>query len=366
MELNLETVNKMRAAQGLEPLTELPGAGGAVTETPEEIEAKRLLAEKGGAVETPEQLEAKRKAAEEKAKENPELSDEQLLKLLNGRGIKVDSLETLKAPIEQVDPVKLAEKRDADELAFGLTKGLFNKKEYEQFVADTQDPQDFVYAQYHAEAKAEDPELTDDDIQAEFLQKYGLNLAAESRQYKRGVKEINTLANVLLKEKYGKIYDAKGAFSAHEESAKTTSDRQKKIADAAPAYKKDLDEVFAEMKKIPFKFGDTDTYEVDTVEASLNEIKSYMQEDKYALPKIEGGYSKEALKAEAFATFLYKNFPTIAQEVANQHLKKHMAGVRGIPLLGGSSQKQETVELTESQKKMVEMYKQQKEKETAN
>jgi hypothetical protein len=354
--MDLEVVNKVRQMQGMEPLTELPKdvENPAATPTAEEIEAKRIADEATATIATAA-AEAEKKKNQDKPTPDadPELSDDQLIKLLAKKGITVASVEELKKPAAPPDPAKEAELREANELAYGLQKGLFNKKDYDGFVHDSQSPQDFVYAQYHAEAKADDPELTDEDIQSEFLSKYGLDAEPGTRKHKRGTKEINTIAESLLKQKYGKIYEAKSSFSSHEKETTTAAQDEAKVVAESPTYQKDVDEIFTSLKKIPVKFSDTESVEVDAIEESLNAFKVAVLKPEFVKKKILAGYTKEQLKEEIFAGFLYKNFPAIAQQVANQHLLKHSAGTKGIPNLGCSTRKEvgETIQLTDAQKK---------------
>lgn len=347
--MDLEVVNNVRKMQGLEPLTELPKEGEVTTTQPtaEEIEAKRIADEAAA------KLEKEKNQENPNPDTDPELSDEQLLKLLAKKGITASSFEDLKKPAAPTDPAKEAELREANELAFGLTKGLFNKKDYDGFIHDSQDPQDLVYAQYHAEAKAEDATLSDDEINEEFLSKYGLDAEPGTRKHKRGTKEINTIAESLLKQKYGKIYEAKSAFSTHEKESTETAQNEAKVTATIPTYQRDVDEIFASLKKIPVRFSDTESVEVDAVEESLNAFKLAVLKPDFVKKRILAGYTKEQLKEEIFAGFLYKNFPAIAQQVANQHLFKHSAGTKGIPNIGGFARKEvgDAVELTDAQKK---------------
>lgn len=346
--------------QGMEPLTELPKdvENPAATPTAEEIEAKRIADE---AAATAAEAEKKKNQDKPLTHADPELSDDQLIKLLAKKGITAASLEELKKPAAPPDPEKEAELREANELAYGLQKGLFNKKDYDGFIHDSADPQNFVYAQYHAEAKADDATLTDEEIHEEFLSKYGLDAEPGTRKHKRGTKEINTIAQSLLQQKYGKIYDAKSAFSNHEKESTETDQNDAKVLAAAPTYQKDVDEIFTALKKIPVKFSDTESVEVDAVQESLDAFKVAVMKPDFIRKKILSGYTKEQLKEEIFAGFLYKNFPTIAQQVANQHLLKHSAGTKGIPNLGGAARKEvgETIQLTDAQKKAKEIHEKQ-------
>lgn len=361
--MTLAEVNNMRKIQGLEPLTELPqeGAGDNGGETAEQKEAKRLADEEAARV------EAEKKKNQGNTEEDKELSDEELLKLLGKRGITAASIEDLKTLPAPADPAKVAEQREADELAFALNNGLFTKKEYEGFIKDTQDPEELAYAQYHTEAKAEDKDLTDDEIRAEFVTKYGLDAQPGTRLHKQGVKALNTISDSLLKQKYGKIYDAKSAFSIHEKNTLTTKETETKVLAGAPVYKRDIDEIFNDLKKIPFKFSDAESVEIPVMQEYLDELKTVFLNPENVKSKILSGYTKERLKEEAMAAFLYKNFPYLAKEIANQHIAKHSAGTKGIPLIGGRTRKEEQEgELTPAQKTMKEIVAKEAAKAAAN
>ena len=87
----------------------------------------------------------------------PTLSDEEAFALMSEKtGRKIASWDDLKekaAPTED-DKKKLQDARDADKLSFGLKQGLFNRNQYESFIADSKNPKDLVYQRELAEAKA--------------------------------------------------------------------------------------------------------------------------------------------------------------------------------------------------------------------
>lgn len=358
--MDLEVVNRMRIAQGLEPLTELPKENEPVL-TAEQIEAKRV-SDEAAAKATPE---AGKETKPVTGAEAADLSDDQLLALLQKRGVTATSFEDLKPKAAAPDPAREAELREANELAFGLTKGLFNKKDYDDYIRESQNPQDFYYAQYHADSKVEDPDMTDAEIHTEFLAKYGLDAEPGTRRHKWGTKEINTISDSLLRQKYEKIFQAKDAFSTHEKDALSSSQNAAKIASAAPQYKTDVESIFVELEKIPFKFSDTETYEVAVMKEHLDEMKAIMMTPEMAKSKILSGYEKTKMKEEVFAAFLYKNFPYLVREISNQHMSKHAAGTRGIPPITGGKKEVEGPVLTEAQQKYRALSEAQKQRETA-
>lgn len=334
---SLETVNKERERLGLPALdklaTEAKPTEASTTPVENVVESEKT----------------------EKPPVNAELSDEQLLELLKKRNIKVPTAEQ-----EVVKtPEQISEEREAQKLSYGLTKGLFNKKDYETFVTDSNSKESIVFAQYLQEAKAEDPALTDDEIKEEFVSKYGLDAEPNTRKNKRGQEEINLISEKILKNKHKKIFEADSAFSQYEDQAKEASEYQKNITSKAPAYKQTIEDVFGDLKKITAKFkqddsGDEESYDVDLVAENINSLK-----EKYLQPiaienAINAGLSKEVIARAAYNEMLASNFPYIAKEMINQALRKKQAGVKGIipPMNSKKAIEENDKKLTPQQRQM--------------
>jgi hypothetical protein len=334
--LTLEQTNRIRATQGLEPLTELPQETSPVAEKP---------------------LEAKPADVKDKpnppAESIPEVDEQTVLKFLAERGISVGSVNDLNKPVTEADLAKEAEERENAKLTFGLNKGLFNRKTHEQFILDRNSKQDLVFAHYVAEAKKEDPELTDEEIQTEFAEKYGLSSEPNTRKHKRGQEEINLLGDLILQKKYASIYKLDNEFDQHESQVKGQREVENKIKLQAPAYKKDIEDVFGELKKISHKYADDEQYELEASEESLNDLKAKFLDSNYASQKILQGYTKEQLKDTAFTAYLSQNWPTLVKKMAEQIAFKKEKGVRGIvPVSTQSPQAQDQV--SEQNKKVIQ------------
>ena len=353
----LHAMNQARKLNGLEPLTELPsktpsggGAPAPTGKTPEEIEQERIAAE------------AEKNKGAGGNNEPSELDDTALLELLGKRGIKVSSLEDLKTKDPEEDPILTAEKLDAAKLTYGLEKGLFNKKTYDNYISDSKDPHHLVFADFYADAKKNDPNLTDEEIQAEFREEYGLDSETTSRKFLRGKKDLDVRAEKIMNEKYGKVLSLDSEFKSHQETRKTESDRRKTILAKTPQYKKDIQAAFGDLKKITTKFSDTESYEATILDEHINEIMDDFLKPEAAERMIEEGYTPEKLKGVAFNVLLSKKFPVIANELIKQALLKNQKGAHGIPegnTLGGNGGEEK--DLTEGQK----LYKSLNEKEQA-
>lgn len=327
--------------KGEEPLTELPSEEGNVG-----------TGNEGGSGESGQQ---KTVVSEDKNKvdEPAPITDDIILKYLQQKGISVNSLDDLNKPATEADIAKQAEDRENAKLTYGLNKGLFNRKTHEQYILDKSNKQQLVFAQYYQDAKKEDPELSDEDIQSEFASKYGLDSEPNTRKHKRGLQEIEILGDIILKNKYQNIYKLDGEYDIYEKQTLTQKEFERKLLSEAPNYKKTVDDVFGELKKITTKFSDDESYDVDILDDAIISLKEKFLDKNFLSQKISEGYTKEELKEVAFTALLKQNWPLIAKEIANQAILKQQKGVKGIMPIGGQKNNDGN-ELSEKQKAVLQ------------
>jgi hypothetical protein len=282
------------------------------------------------------------------------LTDDAVLKFLQEKGISVNSLADLNKPLTEVDLAKQADDRESAKLTYGLNKGLFNRKTHEQFILDKSNKQQLVFAQYYQDAKKEDAELTDEDIQSEFATKYGLDSEPDTRKYKRGQQEIDILSDIILKNKYQNIYKLDTEFDSYEKQTTTQKEFERKLLVEAPVFKKHIDDVFGELKKITTKFSDDESYDVEVLDDALNSLKEKFLDKDYVTQQISKGYTKEEIKDIAFTALLRQNWPVIAQEIVKQALYKQQKGVKGITPVGPQQKLQGNDALSDKQKMVLD------------
>jgi hypothetical protein len=333
---DLEKVNIARKSLGLEPLEKL------ANETPAPEENKNP---ENPGVPNPEN------------KENPtpppvvgELTNEQLVELLGKRGITVSSLDDLKPKDPQKTPQELADEEEAEKLAFGLTKGLFKKSDYESFITDNHSQVELVFANFEAEAKADDPTLTPEEIREEFEAKYGLNAEVGTRQHKRGAKELAVIAKELLKSKHSKIYEAENKFAGHKATANSQAEYNRNIIAKTPQYKADVEEAFSSAKKI--------AEGIEIPEESVTEIKNLFLESKFVEAQIKNGFTKEQIAHQVKAAVYSKNMEFILKRNADLAVDAHKAGAKGIVPIGTERKEQDTnkKQLTPAQQQEYDRY----------
>lgn len=234
---------------------------------------------------------------------------------------------------EEVEAKK--DKRENDKVAYALSNGKFTKKQYEKYIADTSNPQALVLAQYTTEQKAIDPELSDEEILSEFNSKFGLDNETDSRQHKRGLKEIGLLAEIILNQNYKSIIGIDSEFDAHETEQLTANQIKAKVIAEAPAYKQDVEAIYESLKTITIPFGTDKSYSVALPQLLIDALKEKELVTEYAESQIKGGYTKEDKANTARMALIFNNLPMVIQSIADQINEGRVAGAKGIPALNG-------------------------------
>lgn len=329
--------------------------------TQEELDAEKKIADDALAA------EAKKKEDEQKALLDAEkdklpkaqLTDEELLAIASQRsGRQIKSWDELKEAPTEEEIKKKEENRDSEKLSYGLKKGLFNKNQYESFIADSKNPTSLIYNRELAEAKKEDPAWDEDkekDFKDEFDERFGLTLDPTSAKFKRGQRELLTMADSLLKKEYGSIYQLDNEFSKHENEINSIQAQKQKVLTTAPIYKEDALKAVASVSSIEFTFGE-EKYPIAVPAEAIKEVTDLLLDNEFTTNQILKGYSAEELKQVAHNYILAKNYADLAFLAAKQYRQKHEKGVRGIPE-GGKLEKQEESTLTEKQQKAIDHFK---------
>lgn len=337
---DLEKVNIARKALGLEPIDKLV--------TPETIEEKKdpvLPTEK------PKEGEADPK----NPTPNPppvtgELTNEQLIELLGARGIKISSLDDLKQKDPQKTKEEIAEEEEAEKLTFGLTKGLFKKADYESFITDNNAKVELVFNQFSAEAIADDPTLTPEEIRIEFEEKYGLDAEVGTRKHKRGAKEIEVISRELMKAKHPKIYEAENKYSSFKQNSHAEAEYNKNIIAKTPEYKSNVEEAFSIARKI--------SEGIELPDEAVTELKNIFLDPKFAEAQIRSGFTKEQIVQQVKAGLISKNLPFVLQRNADLAVIAHKAGVKGIIPVGSEKRNEDPnkPKLTPNQQQEYDKY----------
>lgn len=348
-------IDKTRALNNLPPLTDEEFAslsGNGHSEEEKELQQKKVNEE----IEAKKKEEEELKAKLEKEKVIPitkeivEPTDDEVLAMIEKRtGRKIASWDELKPKAEEIDEEKAKEDREADKLSWAFKNKKFKQKDYENFITVSKDPKKLVYELRLQAALKDDPTLDEKVFQEEFDEEFGLDQKPETRRYKNGQETLTQIANSVLKSSFAPIYTLDQEYTQHEKLQNQKREREQKIKEGAPIFKQNLDKLKSELKKIPVTVSESESYEVEALDDSINRVIAMMSNPDWAENKILQGYTYEDLKNVARTTVIAENFPMLAKEVAKQYALKNAAGTKGILKIDGVGEKDD-FELTEEQK----------------
>jgi hypothetical protein len=266
----------------------------------------------------------------------PELTEEEVLKFLSKKsGKEVKSVAELFKTQEPTaeDKEKQAEEREGKKVAYGLENGIITKKQFESFIAATSDPKALVFKQYFQEQKESDETLTEERAQEEFDEKFGLNTEEDSRKHKRGLKEINVLAETIIRKEFKSVFELDEKFNQHENTISTTAQESQMLSEKTPFFTKDIQEVATQLKKLPVSVtvdGIVTEYSLDIDDDIIQKYVGIMATPENASKYIKENYTKERLENEIRAAITIENMNGIVSAIVQRDRIKNQAGIRGV------------------------------------
>ena len=264
-----------------------------------------------------------------------DIDDDKLKKALAKKlGIAIEDVDAYLKPKEkdvtEEDKIKLKEERENKKIAFALQSGKISKKEIDSYVADTNDLEKVVYNHYKAQQLEIDPELTVAEIDAAFDEKYGLTYDKESRQFKAGQKDLSFIAESIIKQKHANYLSIDNEFNAHEESEATAQRTIQEISAKTPQFRKDIDDVKAELKTLKINLANNESYSIELEDELLDSYTQKMLTPEYAKKVISQGYTKDGIRDTIKFAVIADNLDSIIQGVVNADRLKNQAGLRGV------------------------------------
>lgn len=256
--------------------------------------------------------------------------------LKDKKGKEVVSLDEILNPKKEPTPDEIeaaAQQRENDKVAYALSQGIFNKKEFQSYIEDSNNKKDLVFEAYKAMAKKEDPALTDKEIEEEFKDKFNLEAAPDSRLFKQGQAELNLFGDNLIRQKHGKIIGFDNEYNNIEKGNLSAQAEKTLILSKAPVYKKDVEEVYSTLKNLSVPING-ENFEIEIPKEAIEKQLANQLSDNYAASKIKTGWDKEDLKRDAILSLVAGNFEVLVGKAVTAYNLKHAAGSHGIPPKG--------------------------------
>lgn len=201
-----------------------------------------------GKVETPSTETPSTPAAETpKPQEQKELSDDELLSLLQKRGIKLPE-----------EKKKTEDEEEAEFIAYGTAAGKLKVDDYvdAKKLKDVKDS-DLVYQEFAAKLKGKDKHITEDKIQAKFDKKFGDEIMDETDNPKIVYDDdlISEEATKIREQRFAPINTLKNEFGQHSKAQQFEKQVQTE-------FKRDIEKNVSD--KVVVKHGNVDyTIELD-------------------------------------------------------------------------------------------------------
>lgn len=300
----------------------------------------------------------KANAGKNKTTSAVELTDEQLFEIASKKaGRKITSWADLQLSPTAEEEKKKQDQKEAEKLAWGLKAGKFNKKQFENYTTASKDPKGLVYNDYAASAKEANPDISDAEIKEQFEARFGLDKDETSWQYKQGIKEINRLADNMIKEEFGSILSLDNEYASYEQQENDKRQQEQKVLAEAPNYKKVVSDVMEGLTSIEVPVSEKDKYSISIPKEVKDGVEKLLLNEEYVSAKILKGYTPEEIKEEVLQSIIYSNFGILAAEANKLHMAKHEKGLRGIPEGGKLQQPADGYEhLTEQQQKAIQFF----------
>jgi len=256
----------------------------------------------------------------------PELSNDQLLELLNKRtGIVLSSLDDLKPKPTPEEIAAEAEKRNTEMLTYGLSQGKFKKEDYDAYQLALSNKKDLVRSEITAQLTEANPEIAPEAIQ-EMVANYLFENLDETHPLRMArEKEIATLSDLQIKKKYKNIVDLPKDYEQYEEGLNKQVNFEKKVKATLPVYKSDVQKALQSLKSFSVPVPDsknpenTVVVDLEYADADLKEVEELLLTNDQIVRAVKEGISFDQIKGEAELVLVKKHLPRLISQAAKKY-----------------------------------------------
>ena len=270
---------------------------------------------------------------------NDELSDEQLVELLKKRGATISSLEDLKP---KPTPEELAEKEREKQgamLAHGLSTGKFKKEEYDAYQRAQSNKIAVIREDIAEQFQAAFPELSPEAIEEKVANYMFENLGPDDAVRQAREKELLTLADMKISDKYKNIVSLPKDYEMHLEGLNKQANFEKKVQATLPVFKADVSKALESLRKFTVSVPDsknpenTVNLELEYSDADLKEVESLFITNDQIIRAVNG-MTFDQLKGEAELVLVKKHLPRLISQAAKNYnaiqKDKYINGRKGL------------------------------------
>ncbi len=275
---------------------------------------------------------------------NEELSNEALLEILNKRtGAVLSSLDDLKPKPTPEELEAQRQEREGRMLTYGLTSGKFKKEDYDGYQAVVANKIGFIKADITEQIKAANPEMAPEAVEekvANYLFEH-LDPADPLRQLRE--KELITLSESKINEKYKNIVNLPSEYAQYEEGTNNKATFDRKIQATLPVYTADVNRALESLRTFTVPVPDTKNpantvnIELGYDDADLKEMADILLSNDQVIKAVKDGYTIEAIKEVADYALWKKHGPRFIAQASKKYnsIQKdgYIAGRKGLNAL---------------------------------
>lgn len=280
-----------------------------------------------------------------------ELSTEQLLEEINKRkGLNLTSLDELEALKPQPTAEEIAaekEKHNTEMMAYGLTNGKFKKEEYDAYQQALANKKDLVRSEITASLQAANPEMSEDAIQEMTAQYFFENLSEDNPLRIAREKEIMTLSDIKIKDKFKNIVDLPQDYENHVGEITSKANFERKKQATIPVYTADVKTALQSLKHFSVEIPDTKnpantvTVDLEYGDNDLKEMEDLLLTDAQINRATKEGLTIEQITGEAELVLVKKHLNRLISQAAKKYnatqKEGYIQGRKGGINLGGGA-----------------------------
>lgn len=245
-----------------------------------------------------------------------ELSDAELLEIINKRsGATLSTLDDLR-PKPSAEEIALREKeRETAMFTYGLTSGKFKKEDYDAYQLAIANKKDLVRGDITAQLQTAFPELSPEAIQEKVANYFFENLEETDPMRLAREKEIATLSDIQIKNKYKNIVNLPKDYEQYEEGMNNKATFDRKVQATLPVYTADVTRALESLKTFNVPVPDTKNpantvnIELGYDDQDLKEMADILLSSDQVLKAVKDGYTVEQIKEIADYALWKKHGP---------------------------------------------------------
>lgn len=255
-----------------------------------------------------------------------ELTDEQLVELLNKRtGATLSSLNDLTPKPTEEEIAAQAKERETAMFAFGLNTGKFKKEDYDAYQLAITNKKDLVRGDITAQLQTAFPELSDDAIQEKVANYFFENLEETDPLRMAREKEIATLSDLQIKNKFKNIVNLPDDFDQYQAGINNKATFERKIQATLPVYTKDVKTALQSLKTFSVEIPDTKnpannvTVQLEYGDNDLKEVEDQFLSNDMIIRAVKEGVAIDQIKGEANIVLMQKHLPRLISQAAKKY-----------------------------------------------